>query len=69
MQNSIQNIQDTIKPAVDIVSISTVVGTIAGFLPAIAALFTIVWTIIRICETRTFRRWLAAKQAVRVRDE
>lgn len=69
MQNSIHNLPDTIKPAVDIVSISTVVGTIAGFLPAIAALFTIVWTIIRIGETRTFRRWLAAKQAIKVRDE
>jgi FtsH-binding integral membrane protein len=31
---------------------------LAGLLPAIAALFTIIWTGIRIYETNTVQRWL-----------
>ena len=41
------------KTLVDTASVATVVGTLAGILPAIAALFTIVWTSIRIYESRT----------------
>lgn len=41
---------------VDAVSIGTVVATLAGWLPAVAALFTIVWTAIRIFETDTVQR-------------
>lgn len=41
------------KHAVDAVSVVTVVGTLADILPAVAALFTIVWTGIRILETQT----------------
>lgn len=41
------------KTLVDTASVATVVGTLAGILPAIAALFTIVWTAIRIYESRT----------------
>lgn len=37
----------------DALSVTTVVATIAGLLPAIAALLTIVWTAIRIYETKT----------------
>jgi hypothetical protein len=43
------------KHALDAVSVVTVVGTLADILPAVAALFTIIWTGIRIVETRTFR--------------
>jgi len=43
------------KHALDAVSVVTVVGTLADILPAVAALFTIVWTGIRIVETQTFR--------------
>jgi len=52
---------DTTKNLIDTASLATVVGTIAGILPAIAALFTIVWTCIRIWESRTVqefaKRW------------
>jgi hypothetical protein len=37
----------------DAVSVITVVGTLAQILPSIAAIFTIVWTSIRIWETDT----------------
>lgn len=43
------------KHALDAISVVTVVGTLADILPAVAALFTIIWTGIRIIETHTFR--------------
>jgi hypothetical protein len=49
---------ETAKTTVDAISIVTVVGTLAEVLPAIAALFTIVWTALRILETRTVRKLL-----------
>jgi hypothetical protein len=50
--------QDTFKYAIDVASIFTVVGTMVSMLPAVAALFTIIWTSIRIYETKTVQRWL-----------
>jgi len=44
------------KNVVDAISIATVVGTLAQILPAMAALFSIVWSIIRIWETQTVKR-------------
>ena len=46
------------KAVVDALSIATVVGTFAQVLPAMAALFSIVWTVIRIYETKTVQSWL-----------
>ena len=50
--------QEQLKLAGDAISIGTVLGTIAGYLPAIAALVTIIWTGIRIWETATVQRFL-----------
>jgi hypothetical protein len=41
------------KTVVDALSIATVIGTLAQILPAMAALFSIVWSVIRIWETQT----------------
>jgi hypothetical protein len=41
------------KLITDVLSFATVVGTLVDVLPALAALFTIVWTSIRIWETKT----------------
>jgi chromate transport protein ChrA len=49
---------ETMKPAGDILSIGVVLATLASWLPSIAALFTIIWTVIRIYETRTVQRLL-----------
>lgn len=49
---------DHTKNLIDTASVATVVGTIAGILPAIAALFTIVWTCIRIWESRTVQEFM-----------
>ena len=48
---------ETIKHVVDALSILTVLGTLADMLPSVAAVFTIVWTAIRIWEMETVRGW------------
>jgi len=47
-----------VKIVGDGISLITVVGTLAQVLPAIAALFTIIWTGFRIYETKTVQSWL-----------
>jgi len=54
---------ETVKYVIDGVSFLTVVGTLAEMLPAVAAVFTIVWTAIRIWETKTVQGWLGNKKA------
>ena len=49
---------DTVKHVADALSIVTVLGTLMQWLPSVAALFTIIWTTIRIYETKTVQRWL-----------
>jgi len=46
------------KHVIDAVSIGGVIATISGYLPALAALFSIIWTLIRIYETKTVQRWI-----------
>ena len=50
--------QETLKTVGDAVSIFTVVGALVEVLPSIAALITIVWTGIRIYETKTVQSLL-----------
>ena len=45
--------EETTKQVIDGVSIFTMLGTLGSILPPVAALFTIVWTGIRIWETDT----------------
>ena len=52
---------DHAKHAIDAVSVGTVIGTLAGWLPAIAAVFTIIWTAIRIYETETVQSLLGKR--------
>jgi len=49
---------DSAKTVGDILSLTTVVGTLMQVLPSIAAIFTIVWTVIRIYETKTVQAFL-----------
>ena len=49
--------QETVKHVVDALSVITVIGTLVDMLPSIAAIFTIIWTGIRIWETNTVQRW------------
>ena len=51
-------INDHTKHIIDGASIATVMGTLMNWLPAVAALFAIVWTAIRIYETKTIQKLL-----------
>jgi len=58
------------KQVVDGLSMATVVGALVDLLPAIAAIFTIVWTGIRIYETKTVQKWLGKdKKRIIVEEE
>jgi hypothetical protein len=53
-----QHTEEGVKHVVDGLSIVTVLGTLADILPALAALFSLVWSVIRILETDTVRGWM-----------
>ena len=55
MSELLDSMNDSIKHAVDTVSIATVLGTLTHMLPSIAALFSIIWSAIRIYETDTVK--------------
>lgn len=61
MKESITHMSDSVKHFVDGLSVFTVLGTLVNMLPSIAALFTIVWTAIRIYETDTIQSFLGKK--------
>ncbi|MFZ6723329.1 hypothetical protein [Undibacterium sp. Ji49W] len=43
----------------DALSIGTMLATLAGWLPSLAALASLIWSCIRILETRTVQDWIA----------
>ncbi len=49
---------ESTKTLVDGLSVVTVIGTLGEVLPPLAALFTLVWTSIRIYETKTVQKML-----------
>ena len=55
------NISEQVKSLGDAASVITVVGTLADVLPSLAALFTIIWTGVRIYETATVQKLLGKK--------
>lgn len=62
MKDPFNNLDEGVKHLVDALSLVTVLGTLIDMLPSIAALFTIVWTAIRIYETDTVQGWLGKKE-------
>ena len=58
MTKYFEHIDEPTKHLIDGVSVVTVMGTLMSWLPSIAALFTIIWTAIRIYETKTVQGWL-----------
>ena len=57
----LQDMPESDKVMVDVLSITTVTATIFDYLPAFAALLTIIWTGIRIYETDTVQKLLGKK--------
>ena len=62
MKDPFNNIDEASKHIMDALSLVTVLGTLVDILPAVAAVFTIVWTAIRIYETKTMQGWLKKKE-------
>jgi hypothetical protein len=52
------------KHVLDGLSLITVLGTLMNWLPAVAALLSIVWTLLRIYESATVQKWLGKKDAI-----
>ena len=53
---------ETVKHVVDALSVGTAIATVLNWLPGIAALFTIVWTGIRIYESYTVQKFLKRRR-------
>jgi hypothetical protein len=58
MKDIIEHVSEPAKHVVDALSILTVLGTLVEILPAIAALLSIVWSLLRIYESKTVQKWL-----------
>lgn len=57
----LEDMPEAEKYVVDVLSATVVVGTIMSWLPAVAAVLTIIWTAIRIFETTTVQKILRKK--------
>jgi hypothetical protein len=53
---------DTAKHVIDGLSLVTVLGTLMQWLPSVAALASLVWSLIRIYETKTVQAWLGNQE-------
>ena len=54
--------QEEAKAAIDVVAVTTTVSTLMGWIPAVAAAFSIIWTVIRIFETKTIQNLIHKKK-------
>ena len=63
MKDPFAHMDEAMKHVIDALSVATVLGTLVDMLPSIAAVFTIVWTAIRIYETKTVQGWLGRSDA------
>jgi hypothetical protein len=59
-----EHLNEGTKHVLDGLSLITVLGTLMDWLPAVAALLSIVWTLLRIYESKTIQKWLGKKDAV-----
>ena len=62
MIQKLHEINEHTKHIIDWASIMTVIGTLASILPAIAAFWSIVWSTIRIYETKTVQAFLKSRK-------
>jgi hypothetical protein len=54
--------QEEAKVAVDALAVTTTVSTLMGWIPAVAAALSIIWTVIRIFETDTIQNLIHRKK-------
>lgn len=58
---SVIHLSDTTKHVVDGVSVAAALASLAAWLPPLAAFASLVWTLIRIYETKTVQGWLGRR--------
>jgi hypothetical protein len=58
------HLSESSKHVLDGLSLLTVLGTLVDWLPAVAALLSIIWTALRIYESKTVQKLLGKKDAV-----
>lgn len=63
MIKHLQDINEHTKHVIDWTSIGIALGTLMQILPSIAAALSIVWSVIRIYETKTVQAWLKNRKA------
>jgi len=54
-----EHLNESTKHVLDGLSLVTVLGTLIDWLPAVAALLSIIWTSLRIYETKTVQGWIS----------
>lgn len=52
------NLSENVKTVFDGLSVATAIATLAAWLPPLAAFASLVWTVIRIYETKTVQGWV-----------
>jgi hypothetical protein len=62
--DKMESINEHTKHAIDWTSIGIAFGTLLQVLPSIAAALSIVWSVIRIYETKTVQTWLKKRKSV-----
>jgi hypothetical protein len=55
------SMNDHVKSAFDLSSFFIVVGTLVEWLPALAAGLSVIWSLIRLWETATVKKWFKRK--------
>jgi hypothetical protein len=59
-----EHLNEGTKHVLDGLSLITVLGTLMNWLPAVAALLSIIWTLLRIYESDTVQKLLGKKDAI-----
>ena len=54
-----------LKAGMDTLSVATVLASLAAWLPPVAAAASLIWTLIRIWETKTVQSWRKQKSCPR----
>ena len=57
-----EHINNTTRAIGDLVSYSVVIGTLMDVLPPVAAILTILWTLINIYESKTFGKLIGREE-------
>ena len=63
LQEYFDHIDEHTKHVIDWTSIGVAFGSLIQILPSIAAALSIVWSVIRIYETKTVQSWLKKRKA------